>query len=314
MMKPTLLAAIALLTVTPWAVAQEQPLTAGSGAGSTEMSSADVALTIDPYANHQFRTTIKDSGGTDMAVTRAGTGVNIGLKVAPQLTLNLGLLAEYSRYQFDNIPGVLGVEKRTLHAMIVRVAPGLDYRISDTWAIFGGVTADFSGEMGASGEKTDTYGGFLGVRYKYSKDLSLVVGVAAREGLEDHGSVTPMIGVNWQITEDLRLTTSGANLGAEVKLTKSFGSDWSLSLATGYESRAYRLDDRAPVVEGILREARVPMTVALECTPLPGLKVRLDVGAVVFQRMQVDDRVGNELFHREANCSPFTGVSASYRF
>ncbi len=310
MLKKIVLATL-MLGVTS-ALAQEEPKTE-SVAAVPEDNQRDWSITLDPYASYEFQADIHRSDAS-VKIARTGALGDIRLKLTPDWSVNLGIGAEYSNYNFSNTIGMLPVDRLKLDLYSVTVAPGVTYKISDTWSVTGGAMASFSGEDSADFSQTGTYGVFAAATYKVSDRLSLTFGLAGMSQLEDDFMVAPTFGVRWQINDTLSLTTGGAGRGYTVRLTQDLNKQWAVSLLASYEGRAYRLNDSGPLADAVMRDTTLPVGVELAWKPTPSIVIKGTAGVELYQRIEFDDRNGNDISDRVADPAPFVMLSAVFKF
>lgn len=302
----TLATATVLLPATA-ALAQQEVTTPGPQGGASGPAPDAWRVVVNPYASHTFDGDIEDSDSS-LAVSRVGTDVNFRTALSREWGLNLGLAGEYSNYSFDG-PGA----DLTLDLVAIRLAPGLEYRLSDEWAIFGGGIVDVAGDTSADIGESAGYGGFVGARHKVSDRLSYSFGVSGRTRLEDDPSFFPILGIDWEITRGLTLSTSGAGAGGQIRLTQALSDQWAVSAVVGYEQREFRLDDK-PIADGVFRDSRVPVGVELAWRPTDAFSARLTAGYVVWQEIEFDDADGDEVSEDDVDPAPYVGISANWQF
>jgi hypothetical protein len=156
------------------------------------------------------------------------------------------------------------------------------------------------------------------VRYVWSKDLSLGVGLAVSTRLEDDPMLLPVIALNWQIDERWNLRTlNGATISYDVSGDKTF----LLDLGAKYQRREYRVGgDSArsnPRFGGdySLTEKMISMEVGATYRFCPEFAVRGFVGVAAGRSFEVR-RNGNELLGdgQDVDATPFLGVRALFTF
>lgn len=299
----------AALTGTAWA--QSAP---GSHAepiitASESRDRPDVRFKLTPRITHAFETELDDSGA-DVSVTRAGVAFGMSLVVNPKLRMGLNLDIESSHYDFGQASALPGGDDPIDGAGTVRFGPSIFYAFDQHWSVFGGFGPEFSGEHGAEVGDSVTFGGFGGARYAFSEKFALSFGLQARTRIEEDARVLPLLGVEWQITEHVRLTTEGPG----VRLTVRIDDTWSFNFGGAWESRDFRLDDDSSNPEGILRDTRGLVVFGVDFSPRHWVTLSAYGGAVVWQEFRFDDREGNELLEDNADPTVFAGFSATFRF
>ncbi|MBL8763441.1 MAG: hypothetical protein JNM07_04145 [Phycisphaerae bacterium] len=270
----------------------------------------ELSITLRGTGSLAFKADLKDSPGR-VAVSRAGAGIGVGTPVAPETRLNVNLDFESSFYDFSNASALVpGSRDPFDDAYAVSLAPTIFHRLSPEWTVFGGGIFRWSAESGADLSSAVTAGGIAGATWTLSDRLALSFGVAASSRLDDHALVVPIVGVDWKIGDDLRLASEGLGF----RLTKTLDSQWSISLAGRWELRDFRLRDDGPLPEGVVRDSRAPVEVALAWSPSRAVTVRLAGGAIVWQEFRFDDREGNRVSEDNTRPTPFVGLTASIAF
>lgn len=303
----------AILLPAAFAAAQEQATTPGPQAGPTGPAPDVWHAAINPYTSHSFDADIGGTGDATIAVTRGGVDTNSRIPLSHELNFDLGLFGEYSNYHFEHANAYLGSNTVNLDVLDVQVAPGLSYKLSDQWSVFGGALVDSSGEFGAGVSDSLTYGGYVGAKHKVSDHLSYTFGVGARTRIEDDAQYFPLLGVEWDINDSLHLSFGGSAGGAQVRLSQSLVHDLAISLVSGYEGRQYRLDD-VPTQDGVLRDVSVPVTVEIAWRPNAGFVARASAGYVVWEEIEFDNASGTQLSQKHPDPTPFVGLSAVWQF
>ncbi len=281
------------------------------GAGRRmEGEAGGISFTLEPVGEITFSGDLKRGGGS-VSVYRGG--VNLGLSTAlnEQIRLNLRVESESSSYDFSNATGLIAGTSKPFNDMYsVRVSPSVAYFIDGEWSVVGAGLFEIAGEGSADVSDSITGGGFALVRYAFSEDFSLALGIAAISRLEDDVFAVPLIGIEWQITPEVKFETRG--LGGN--LTAKLDDEWSFFLEASYETREYRLADDSPQPEGVARDQRVPIGVGVRYRPAGWLECTLRGGASVWQEYQIDDRNGNEISEVRTKPAPYIGLAVEFRF
>lgn len=299
----------ALLLPATLAFAQEQATTPGPQAGPTGPAPETWHAAINPYASYTFGADFND-GASSMSVTRAGVAVDGRVPMSHEWSFDLGLIGEYSNYRFSNTNPVPDF---TLDLLDVQVAPGVTYKLSDAWSVFGGALLEASGATGADVDQSAMYGGYVGFKHKVSDHLSYTVGVGGRTQIEDDCQFFPLLGLDWDINSSLNLSLNGSAGGAQLRLSQSLVYHLAVSLVTGYEGRQYRLDD-TPIPDGVFRDTRIPVGVELAWRPNPYFAIRGSAGYVVWDQIEFDNSNGDRITKDHPDPAPYVGLSANWQF
>ena len=154
-------------------------------------------------------------------------------------------------------------------------------------------------------------GGFGVVGFRVSDRLSLGFGAGASSQLEDDPFVFPVVTIEWQITDRLRLENE--MLG--VRLTFEVNDRLDLYARGAYERREYRLDDgHALIGEGVFRDTRVPLGFGVSWRPVEGLDVGLEAGASLLTELEFETSGGREVEETDADAAPYIALRVRYSF
>lgn len=270
------------------------------------------SVSLTPRGQVDFRGDLKDGPGS-VTVYRGGASLDVGVALTEHWQIGLGTSVEASSYRFRNATTLIaGTAQPWNDVYIVNLTPAVTYALNERWAVTVGGMIEFAGEGGADVGESFTGGGFVSVRHKCTDTFAISLGVAAKSRLEDEAWVLPLIGVQWQVSEGVRLSSRGP--GAEVEARLGSGDEWALVVDARYESREFRLSDESPLPEGVVRDRRVPIGVGLRWRPAENLKVELRGGVTAWQEYQVDDRTGLEQAEVNTKPTPFLGLSVEFRF
>lgn len=272
----------------------------------------DVRLTLrlGAFVDHAFKSRLRGGPG-DVGVTRAGGDAGLTLRLDDRWRLGLNAGTEQSWYAFRGAPNLVPGTTRPVHAMHrYDISPTISYVIDEQWLVAGGGLLEFAHQGGATVGDSFTGGGLVAVRYAFSRDLALSGGVLVKCRLEDDAFIVPILGIEWQITEQVRFETRG--LGGIVRAT--LNEAWAVRLDGGYETREYRLDRGGFLPSGVFRDRRVPVGVGVEWTPTPQVTLGLRAGLIVWQEYLVDNRNGVRVSSDKTRPAAFLGLNGSIRF
>lgn len=267
-------------------------------------------------------------GGGEVAITRAGGGVDVDMALSRKVQLSFGVDHVVSEFDFDDpdafTPGVGGRDPfDTLHE--TSLSFGGRYAIDETWGVFGSVGLRAGYEDSADFGESLTVSGLGGVSYTVDETLTLGLGTIVSSRLEDSASVVPVIGIDWRFAEGWRLSSLGgpgrpadrAALTGGVSLELSYEqSDLATWFVRGvYDTSAYRLDGGNDVAPGgLFRQERFDVTGGVDLTLADGLDVRLFGGAAVYQELEFEDDSGSDVVDEETDPQPFIGALLVWRF
>jgi hypothetical protein len=251
-------------------------------------------------------------GGGDMDVYRGDIGFSTRQPLGRDWSINLSLDygVHYYDFQGDTIFG--GPEPwQDIHEFTTAVS--VNYTEIDDWTIFGGGFFRVFGESGADFGDSYNGGGFFGAYYRFDENLTLGGGLRVSSQLEDSTWLAPMIVLDWQITDNLRLSSrTGVRRGLE--LIWEPDPKWELAVGGGFQRFRFRLDDSGFAPDGVVEDTGWP--VGLRITSKPNRSLRLSVygGVVLGGELEVDDRDGNSLRDEDYDPAGILGIAAQIRF
>ena len=212
--------------------------------------------------------------------------------------LGLGALYEYSQYDLSKFNGNFDFNTLGFDAYWKGM-------FNEKWGyfVYGAVQMSADTDVNLGDGLTGTGAG--GVRYVWSKDLSLGIGAAVSSRLEDDPQVLPVIVLNWQINERWNLRVlNGATLTYDVTGEKKFFMDAGVK----YQRREYRVVDDASVTEKM-----VVGELGATYHFCPHAALRAFVGVTAGRNIefrQSDHKLGDE----DVNSSALFGVRAFFTF
>lgn len=270
-----------------------------------------VTFRIQTRGELSMNADFRDDAG-DVTVNRVGAAFGVAIPVRQYAQLDVGLDYEFSHYAFSDALGFgIGAESpwERIHreTLSIRFSQQLALRTS---AFIGG-TAGFAHEEGAELSDSFTMAGFGGLRYAVTERAFVTLGLGISTRLEDSPRVFPLPGLDWRISNEVRLTTGG-RLGLTLEYTAS--EQVRFTLGAAYEEREFRLRDNGPVPGGVGRDRRIPITAGFGFTPTPQLVIEVSGGAHLAQQFRLRDEAGNTIADLDAKPTPFAGLQVSYRF
>lgn len=259
---------------------------------------------------HAFDSDLDSAG--NVSITRAALEFTFDAPIGSRARLAVDVKNEASFYDFEGattlLPGT-GDPWDTLYS--VSVAPTLRVGVDANWSWFVGMDARFAGEADADIGDSLTFGAMAGARYAFSENFALTFGAFGSTRLEDDPLVLPLIGVEWKISDTLRLTTRGTGLSLTATLTETL----EFSILGAWSSRDYRLeDDRLVNPEGVVRDTRIPVGVELAWSPTRAVRIALEAGIVAWQEYETFDLNGNDIADDNTDPTAYVGLAAVVRF
>jgi hypothetical protein len=130
-------------------------------------------------------------------------------------------------------------------------------------------------------------------------------------------SVFPFLAVNWQITDQLRLTnpfrTSPAG-PAGLELSYNLNRNWEIGVGGAYRSYRFRLDQNGSIPNGIGESRRVPIFARLSYNLSPAFGADLYGGVAIINKLWIDTPNGDDLYSTKYAVAPLVGLTLRARF
>ncbi len=157
-----------------------------------------------------------------------------------------------------------------------------------------------------------------GWRVRGGEDLIWNFGGLVQYDLSGDFTIVPVIGVDWQIRDGLRLRTPGAGLELEVDLATNARGYFSAL----YENRNYRLGDEGPQLlvdgsvedESVVLRTGVRLNWASEPGGFPNRRLDFYVGAVPYRSIGFFDSADESLGDIELDPAALAGFSLQIGF
>ncbi len=252
-----------------------------------------------------------DDGG-DVTLVRARAGASVGIPAGERGQLTIGYDYELSDYDFTDATGLVpGIADPwgTVHSHGL----GLTYarRLSLRWSALVGGNIAWSAEEGADLGDSLTGGGFAAGQFAATEKLFIGLGVGVRSRLEDSVLLSPVILLDWTISEQWKLSNEG-----RPGLTLSYvpAETWTIDLTGAFEFRDFRLDDSGPLPGGVGVDSRVPVSLGVTWTPSPMFTFGARAGAYFFTTLEALDVNGNEAGTSDVDPGPFLVLEGRIRF
>ncbi len=254
-------------------------------------------------------------GGGELEVSRIPFRLEAESDLRDDLTLKLILGYELSLYDFSGASD-LGVDPwDDVH--ILELSGRLQWAARDDWFIFGGPIVQFARETDAGWDDAVMGGALIGVTHVFPKRLILGGGVGVLSQIEDNALVFPVLVIDWQINDTLRLVSQGrvgSSGGLALELVYDLGSGWEVAGGFQYEKRRFRLDSsRVDAPEGVGEETTLPLWARLSYEINENVGLDLYAG-VASGELDLDDNGGKAVARADYDPGGFIGFSARASF
>ena len=152
------------------------------------------------------------------------------------------------------------------------------------------------------------------------QDLTIGAGMQISTRIEDGLLYIPSPIIDWRINEQFYLSNMRAPAGYPASLGLELicylSKEMNVSIGSRYEYRRFRLDDDGPaaVRKGVGTNSGFPIWLRYEWRPMPEIRLHLMGGVNVGQRLELDDRNGNQLSEEDVDIAPFLAFFLGFEF
>ncbi len=292
-----------LLLFPALSVAQERPPESSTGFG--------FGLGVAPV----YRFPAHVNGGGTLSSTSLIFHADIFRQINSGLKMGLGFTYDYTNYHFSGLTD-FPVAKPWQDVQRLGFVLPVIYTIADQWRLIVTPTVQYSGEFGADFGDSLVYGGTVAVTYAFRPDAVFGLGVAGYANLNE-AMVFPFPLIKWQITPKLRLTNpfrTSPSGPAGLELSYAFAEHWTVGIGGAYRSQRFRLDANGPLPNSIGEYKSIPAFVRLSYKPLPFVGLDLYSGVSFWNKLYIDDPIGDNLYKTRHDVAPLLGLSLSGTF
>lgn len=270
--------------------------------------------TLDFHLAKQFDSKI-DSGGK-IGATRYGAELRLDYTMTNDDALQLRFQYQRDDWDFSGTSGMGGDNPWDI-VTTIDLALQWTHQIYDKTQLFGGPIMKWSGDSGAEQSESDVFGGVVGLIHVYSDTLVLGGGLGIIERLEDDARFFPVIVVDWQLSENLKLksdlvTRYGSRTGVELVWTPR--NDWTLGAGLSYDYSRFRLDNVGTAPKGVGEATSLPLTLRATYHPSQNVDITILGGFVLRGDLSVYDTAGSTLDAEEYDSAGTIGLLARIRF
>ncbi len=277
----------------------------GQSEGTSASGSIDVGWVW------QLRTDLTDTQAGRFSHDRGHVLARARVPLRDDLELLLSGRYQRDNFSFENLVSPWS-NINTTH-----IDAGLQWQVTRQWQVFGGGQARWAAEEGASLGDGFEGGGMIGAAYAFSRDFVLGGGVGVRSRIEDSLLIYPVIVLDWQISDRLKLstnlTTGWANQsGAE--LVYSLDDQIDIGIAAVFDYQRFRLGDDAPTPGGVGTTEALPVTAFIDLDICPNGSLRAFAGATVYGRLKSTTSTGADVWASDHDPTPVLGLQGTIRF
>jgi len=272
----------------------------------------DVELGLN--ADYAFRSDL-DTGGGDVAVTRSMLSLWLGHSFSGTFRGTLTMTSEYSWYDFSGAPTLIpGTTNPFSQFSESDITLGGQYKLNPEWTAVGGVFFRWAGENDVDLSDAFTWGGYAAGRYQPNKDFSITLGVRVNTRLEESTLVLPAIAMDWSVTDTVKLQIIPAVGGTGVRVSSKINEQWAFLIDGEYQARAYRMDNIAPLPNGVVRDERIQVGLGVIWTPKPSITVTARAGVVAWQEFDIDNSSGGQVSQSNTDPTPYLFLGGTITF
>jgi hypothetical protein len=312
------LAALALPQETPVAPPAEPAAAPAESPGQPGPPDGS-GLTVGGGYLYQFKASLE--GGGSVSANRGFAFVRKSWQVDAQLALNLEVGWEGGWYRFGSGTNLsLGTGEQPWGSVQSgQIAFGGRYALDEHLIALLSGFAQFSGEPDADADRSATGGGIAGLSWRASEKFTIGGGALVTSRLEDSVLAIPLLFIDWEITDGLRLTNvAGPDAyptSAGLELVWEIHRDFDLAAGGNYVYRRVRLDSDNPVApNGVGEDGTANFWIRARIGAAEGLRLDLVTGMVYDERLKIFDSNGNELAGDDADPGLMLGAFLSWKF
>jgi hypothetical protein len=308
----------------PWPPASQRPhlraglsvltlLAASSLASAQRLAPGEVSTTVNLSALTQLDTDL-DQGGQF-----SWSGADVQMAVTRQFTpaLSAGITARYGteRWSFDK-PNAFGPQAPWTDIHRPSIGFNVGYALAPDLALFVAPQFEWAYESGASASDSHSFGAVLGATKFFSPKLFVGLGLGAFRQI-DSNKYFPFVIVNWQITDEWRLSNplrAGPAGGAGLELSYMWAQGWEAGVGAAYREYRFRLSSDAPTPNGIGQNQGVPVFARVTRSFGPAGQVDLFAGMLTGGKLQVDNAAGSKVQSSGYASAPLIALTGTIKF
>ena len=281
---------------------------------AVQPAKGEYTFTAAAGGSYMFETNIDEGGKFSRA--RAGLQLSLDTRCTDELLVQNRLTYTYDDYNFSDTSADPWTKVHTLiYAML------LDYKIDDTWTVFGGPLLGFAAEDGADWGESFIPGVAVGARYRFNPDLVVGLGVAGVQQIEGDFTVLPILLLDWRINDQITIRNSSPIPGVTqgwmgLEGIWNFADGWDAGIGAQIEKSRFRLSDGNDIPAakgGVGQVTGVPIYARLDWKPNSQVTVSGFAGAIAGGELKLEDEDGHSLGD-EVDYDPGVLIGATISF
>lgn len=288
-------------------------LAAASLASAQRLAPGQVSTTVNLSALTQLDADLDEGGEFSWS------GADFQLGVTRQFTpaLSAGITARYAteRWSFDK-PNAFGPQAPWSDIHRPSIGFNVGYAVAPDLALFVAPQFEWAYESGASASDSHSFGAVLGATKFFSPTLFVGLGLGAFRQL-DENKYFPFVIVNWQITDQWRLSNplrAGPAGGAGLELSYAWAQGWEAGVGAAYREYRFRLSSDGPTPDGIGQNQGVPVFARVTRHFGAAGQIDLFAGAVTGGKLQVDNAAGSTVQSTGYGSAPLFALTGTIKF
>jgi len=276
-----------------------------------QTSQEQFSATLDFHLVHQFNTPI--DGGGKVGVSRTGFEYRLNSAVTDDDDLQFRFQYQYDDWNFRGAG--LGEEDPWDVVNTVDFSFQWMHRYSQTtkWFAGGLLRSSFEDELSDG----VVAGGNIGAVHSFNSEFTFGLGVGVIEQeLEDY-RVFPLLILEWEISDALRLTSDlstrfGSRTGVELVWTPR--NDWTLGTSLSYEYSRFRLDGSGIAPNGAGEATAFPLTFRATRRISPTFDFTIYGGIVFSGHLEVTNSASQTIRNTDYDPAGTIGILGQIKF
>jgi hypothetical protein len=273
-------------------------------------SRAGLGFRIRGGAVHSFNAGLESGGQFDSTRAVVETSIRYAFDEANFFGLSVGY--NWDGYGFSPDAQIAG-QAPWDQVQTLRLSTPLFWEFAERWRTLTIPILRLTAEEASDWNRGITGGAIVGFSYRFSERLRIGPGVGVLTELAGDPSIFPVILIDWQVTDRLRLETGralGATEGPGLLASYEFLPWLKASLGFRYEKLRFRLESNEAARGTIGQDESFPVLAGLTLG-YPFAELTLLVGSKFGGKLRIDDSAGNEL--AESSYDPAFTLGATFQ-
>jgi hypothetical protein len=258
---------------------------------------------IQGGALHQFETDLDEGGSFDATRVTIAAGARYAFAEGTSLGVSAGY--GYDDYGFSGSARVGGdAPWDEIHSL--RAALPLFWQPTPDWQVIAIPRLRMSAESAQDWDEGLTGGAILGLSYRFTDRLKLGPGFGFTTELEEDVNFFPILVVDWQVTDRLRIETGrslGATRGPGLLASYEIAEHWQASVGFRREKLRFRLVDG-----GVGEDSSFPVIAGITWGP-PFATLSLFAGVELAGELRLEDPGGNSIAKSDFDPTAIVGLT-----